>query len=75
MSAIQAILFSRNKYTKRDVHNFLKRNNIIPIKAIHATQKYFRCRLIEPNYKKYDYKFGSITNGVNCIFQLLKLKK
>ena len=71
-SAIQAFLFSRDEYTKRDVHNFLRRNNIIPIKPIHTTQKYYRCRMIQPNYKKYQYKFGHISKGLDVIYQFLK---
>ena len=31
-----------------------------------------RARLIEPNYKKYIYRKGNITTGIDCIYQFNK---
>ena len=70
--AIQALLFSKSYYNKNQVKNYLKMHNIIPIKDIHTTNKYYRCRLIEPNYKKYIYRKGNITTGIDCIFEFNK---
>ena len=72
MSQIQALLLNKDYYTKRDITNFLRRNNIQPIKAIHVTNKYYRCRLITPNYKKYYYRIGTLKQGLDCIYQFLK---
>ena len=42
MSDIQALLFDKNYYNKRDIKAFLKRHNLVPCKEIHETQKYYR---------------------------------
>lgn len=34
----------------------MKNNGIDPIKWVHETSKYYRYRLIEPNYNKYEYR-------------------
>ena len=67
--AIQAILFNKKYYTVRQANAFLKRNNFIKIKPFPITNKYLRARLIEPNYKKHNYKKGNLTFGVDCIFE------
>ena len=68
--ALQALLFLKSYYNKNQAKNYLKRHNIIPIKDIHTTNKYYRCRLIEPNYKKCIYR--NITTGIDCIFEFDK---
>ena len=70
--AIQALLFLKSYYNKNQVKNYLKRHNIITIKDIHTTNKYYRCGLIEPSYKKYIYRKGNITTGIDCIFEFNK---
>ena len=72
MSHIQAFLLNKEYYTKLDLTNFLRRNDIQPIKAIHVTNKYYRCRLITPNYKKYYYRIGTLKPGLDCIYQCPK---
>ena len=52
------------------------------IKPYHITNKYMRARLIErsrmraharePNYKKYIYRKGNITTGIDCIYQFIR---
>ena len=71
-SNIQSLLFDRTVFTKRDVENFLKRNNILPIKPMHITQKYYRCRLLNPNYSKFYYRIGSIAKGLDVTFEFSK---
>ena len=72
MSIIQAYLFSKDVYTKRDVKHFLERNNIIPIKHMHITKNYYRIRVLTPNYRKYEYRIGRLAFGLDCIFEFLK---
>ena len=67
--AIQAILFDKNYYNIRQANAFVKRNKFEKLKPLHTTNKYIRARLIEPNYKKHEYRKGSITKGIECIFK------
>ena len=39
---------------------------------VHATDKYHRCRLIEPNYDKYHYIIKRGNNHIDYIVQLKK---
>ena len=69
---VQALLFRKQYFTIHEVNQFLRRNNIQPIKDIHTTNTYYRCRLLQPNYKKYYYRIGNITKGIDCIFEFNK---
>ena len=70
--AIQALLFDKKYFNVRQANAFLKRNNFEKIKPLHTTNKYIRARLIEPNYKKYIYRKGNITPGIDCVYQFIK---
>ena len=70
--AIQALLFDKKYFNVRQANAFLKRNNFEKIKSLHTTNKYIRARLMEPNYKKYIYRLGNITLGIDCIYQFNK---
>ena len=78
MSSIQSLLFKKEFYTKKDVKKFLKDNpNFKPIKELDEPKnnKYFRQRLITPNYKKFNYRFHTINDKLDCILQIPKSKK
>ena len=70
--AIQALLFDKQYFTLSEVKQFLRRNNIHLLKQVHSTNTYYRCRLLQPNYKKYHYRTGNITRGIDCIFEFNK---
>lgn len=68
---IQPLLLDKDYYTGRQVIQFLHRNNITPTKPIHTTNKYYRCRLIEPQYgNRYYYRKGTLTEGLDCVYQM-----
>lgn len=69
---IQAILFNRIFWTIKDAREYMNMYNIKPIKAVHITDNYYRYRLLEPNYDKYNYVFKK---GVNYIDYIIQLKK
>ena len=72
-SAIQALMFDKNYYNKRQVQQFLKRNNITPLKAIHTTNKYHRVRLLQPIYDNHHYyRTGHLTTGIDCIYEFFR---
>jgi hypothetical protein len=72
MSHIQALLFNRDVFSVRQANNFLIRNNIEKLKPFHITNKYIRARLLTPNYKKYQYRKGTIAHGIDCIYEFHK---
>ena len=72
MSDIQALLFDKNYYNKRDIKEFIKRHNIVPCKEIHETKTYYRQRLLTPNYRKFKYRFHNIKTGLDAILQYNK---
>ena len=58
MSKLQALIFKKDDWNIRNIHKFLKRNILIPIKAIHTTRNFYRVRLQVP---KKSYKYRMIT--------------
>ena len=49
ISHIQALLFKKEFFNTKQSNAFLKRHNFKKIKPFDITNKYIRCRLIEPN--------------------------
>jgi len=62
---IQAILFNKKNWTLDKVNNYLKEKNIIPIKAIHETENFYRARLEKPNFRQYYTRKSK--NGIEYI--------
>jgi len=69
---IQALLFKKDYYNKKSIKNFLEKNKIEPIKELHETSNYYRCRLIKPNYKKHYYRIARLTDHLDAILQYNK---
>ena len=69
MTGIQSLLFKKTDYTVRQANAFLKRNNFEKLKPFHITNKYIRARLLPVDNKKHDYRKGSITKDIDCIFE------
>ena len=59
MSQLQAIIFKKDDWNIRNIHKFLERNMLYPIKPIHTTRNFYRVRLQFPN-KKYKYRMITI---------------
>ena len=72
VSHIQAILFKKEFLITKQANAFLKRHNLEKIKPFHITNKYIRCRLITPNYKKYIYRISSISPKFDVIYEIPK---
>ena len=69
---IQAVLFDKNYWNTNDARAQLKASGYQPIKKVHITDKYYRYRLIEPNYNKYHYIIKRGNNHIDYIIQLKK---
>jgi len=67
--SIQAIIFNKNYYTKRQCNQWLKRHNIVKLKPIHETLNYYRCRIQEPNKYLYNYRIRKIADHIKAVFQ------
>ena len=68
----QAILFKKDYFTIKKANAFLKRHNLEKIKPFDITNKYIRCRLITPNYKRFIYRIGSINTKIDVIYEIVK---
>ena len=51
MSKLQALIFKTDDWNIRNIHTFLERNILYPIKPIHTTINFYRDRLQNPNKK------------------------
>ena len=67
--SIQAIIFNKNHYTKRQADAWLKRHNLRRIKPIHETLSYYRCRIQEPNKYLYYYRIKDLHKGIKAVLQ------
>ncbi len=63
---IQAVLFKivPRWSNSKDRLDYLKKNNLKAIKRVHKTETYYRYRIQEPDYKKFNY---FLKRGINDI--------
>jgi len=66
-SHIQAVVLSKEFYSKKGSEKFIKKNNFHPIKKMHETINLYRYRIREPDYDKYFYRIKAIKQGVKFI--------
>jgi len=69
---IQAILFDRDYWDSKRAREYLKRTGHQPTKRVHITDKYFRYRLLQPDYDNNNY---FIKRGSNHIDYIIEVKK
>ena len=69
---IQAVIFDKHLYTKRQCDAWLRHHNLRKIKPTHETLNYFRCRIREPNESLYHYRTRNIHNGIKIVMQFPK---
>jgi hypothetical protein len=74
MSKVQAVLFHKDKFNTKQARKWLKDNNFTPIKRVDITDKYRRYRIIQPDYKKYNYRTKKTNKNIDFIIQVKKGK-
>ena len=67
MTAIQAIIFSKEFYDTARARRWLGRHHYMPIKKVHETTRYLRYRIKEPDETRYEYKIKPFTEGVKAV--------
>jgi hypothetical protein len=72
MTSLQAIVISKDTYTKARANKWIKSHGFKPIKKMHETLKTYRYRLIEPDYYNYEYRTKKLTEGIKAIIQIPK---
>ena len=70
MIHIQALLFKKEYFNTKQANAFLKRHNLEKIKPFHITNKYIRCRLITPNFKRFIYRICSNSPKIDVIYEI-----
>jgi hypothetical protein len=64
---LHAVNFDRNYYTLSDAKLWLRDHDIIPIKNVHTTKRFYKFRINEP--KKYGVYYSKyITDGILFVF-------
>ncbi len=63
---IQALLFKIDKWTMPMILRYLDRNNI-KYRSYRITANYYRFRIQEPNYNKYNYRIARNYKNNNSI--------
>ena len=69
---IQAVLFDKNYWNTKDAREYLMMYDHHPIKKVHITDKYYRYRLLQPDYDNNNY---FIKRGVNNIDYIIQVEK
>ena len=72
VSNIQAIVVSKDQYSKRGADDWIKLNGFRPIKKMHETIRTYRYRLKTPNEDKYDYRMKTLTKGIKAVIYFPK---
>ena len=70
-SNLQAIVISKDHYSKRAANNWIKLHGFRPIKKMHETINTYRFRLKTPS-DKYDYRMKQLTSGIKAVIQYPK---
>ena len=65
---IQSVIFNKEYIwdTKR-CRRWLSKHKLYPIKRVHEQARYYRYRIREPEYDKYEYKTKNLGNGIKII--------
>jgi hypothetical protein len=69
---LQAVLFYKDYWNATRAREHLNKEKLKPIKRVHITDKYYRYRIAEPDYKNYTY---IIKRGKNHIDYIIGIKK
>lgn len=62
---LQAILFDKDYYTKKEAKKWLSENNYIPIKPVHETSHFYRYRIHKPVFDSYFTK--EVSPGIKIV--------
>lgn len=58
--SLQAIIFSKKRFTKQDAAAWVESHGYAPIKGVHVTKNFYRFRLKKPS-KVYNYVLRPLT--------------
>ena len=72
MSNIQALVLSKEHFTKAKAEKWVKDNHFKPIKPVHIVKNNYRFRLKQPNENKYNYRMTHLTTGVQAVIEYPK---
>lgn len=75
VTEIQALLFSKDKWSPKKAEDWLKQHNYHPIKERHSSSKYHRYRLIDPSTLAHKgFKKLRIKHLGDSIYAIMALK-
>ena len=65
-SNLQALVISKDHYSKRTANNWVQLHGFRPMK-MHETINTYRFRLKSVNADKYDYRMKQLTTGIKAV--------
>lgn len=61
---VQSVLVKKDRgITLSDAQKIIKSHNFKPIKKIHETENYFRARVREPDYERFEYRIKKLEHA------------
>ena len=69
MTGIHAVHFLKSRWTLKRTEKWLEKHNLIPIKDVDITDKFYRYRIL-PRSKKYNYITKKLSNGINLVIRI-----
>lgn len=65
---VQSVLVKKDQIHKKyltlsDAQKIIKSHNFKPIKKIHETENYFRARVREPDYERFEYRIKKLEHA------------
>ena len=67
MTVTQSVIFRKDLYNTTRCRRWLLKHKLKPIKKAHETSSYYRYRIKEPDYDKYEYRIKRISDGIKMI--------
>lgn len=71
MSRIHGVLFDKEFWTKQEAKSWLLKHQLFPIRPMNISEKYWRFRITNPNYNKFEYR-SHRENNIVFIFEFEK---
>ena len=71
MSKIQSMLFNKKYYNQKEAKQWLKDNNLKPIKRVDITKNFYRYRIRQPT-DAYYYRIKKFKKGIEAVIMFKK---
>ena len=67
----QSVIFDKEIWDTTRARRWLNKNKLYPLKRVHETTRYYRYRIRNPDYEKYEYRIKVLSNGIKAVIGFL----